>query len=79
MRQMERKKKDKALIISHGLTIRIFVMRFFHLTVEQFDMMRNPHNCDVITIGPKADMKNPQFTSGRWGVTGLRLVSDSSK
>ncbi len=78
MRQMERKKKDKALIVSHGLTIRIFVMRFFHLTVEQFDMLRNPHNCDVITIGPKADMKNPQFTSGRWGVTGLRLVSDST-
>ena len=74
MRQMHRKKKKKALVVFHGLSIRIFVMRFFHLTVEQFDMMENPHNCDVITIGPKNKIQNPQFTSGRWAVTGLRLI-----
>jgi broad specificity phosphatase PhoE len=74
MRQMERKKKDSALIISHGLTIRVFIMRFFHLTPEQFGTMRNPRNCDVITIAPKKTVTNPQFTSGRWAVTGLRLV-----
>lgn len=77
MRQMERKQKTTALIVSHGLTIRVFVMRFFHLTVEQFDTLRNPHNCDVITIAPKGTVENPQFTSGRWAVTGLRLRDDA--
>ena len=78
MRQMERKHADKALIVSHGLTIRVFIMRFFHLTVEQFDTMRNPNNCDIITIGPKDKIENPQFTSGRWAVSGLRLTSDGA-
>jgi broad specificity phosphatase PhoE len=73
MRQMERKKKDSALIISHGLIIRVLVMRYFHLTVEQFDSIRNPCNCDVITIAPKESVTDPQFTSGRWAVTGLRF------
>lgn len=73
MREMQRKQKDRSLIVSHGLTIRVFVMRFFHLTVEQFDTIANPHNGDIITIGPRNEIENPQFTSSRWAVTGLRL------
>jgi broad specificity phosphatase PhoE len=79
MRQMKRKKKKSALIVSHGLTIRVFVMRFFHLTVEEFDLMRSPENCDIITIGPRKKIKNPQFVCGRWAVTGLRLTTDGAK
>lgn len=30
---------NKVLVISHGLTIRCFIMRFLHLTVEDFDVM----------------------------------------
>lgn len=74
-RQMERKRVFKSIIVSHGITIRCFVMRFMHLTVEQFDMIKNPDNCDLITIAPLESraMKNvtPQFKSGRWGVCGL--------
>jgi broad specificity phosphatase PhoE len=73
MRQAERKHADRALVVTHSLTIRCFVMRFLHLTVEQFDRMIGPSNCDVITIAHKADIEGPLFTSGRWGVTGLRL------
>jgi broad specificity phosphatase PhoE len=71
--QMKRKQNKKALIVSHGLTIRCLVMRFLHLTVEEFESIANPHNCDIITIAPKNKLKNPQFTRGRWGVTGLRF------
>jgi broad specificity phosphatase PhoE len=39
MRQVERKGSERALIVTHGLTIRCFVMRFLHLTVEQFDSL----------------------------------------
>ncbi|MBS1994178.1 MAG: histidine phosphatase family protein [Cyanobacteria bacterium SZAS LIN-3] len=79
MRQMKRKNKKSALIVSHGLTIRIFVMRFFHLTVEEFDLMRSPDNCDIITIGPKDEIANPQFVSGKWAVSGLRLTTEGAK
>jgi broad specificity phosphatase PhoE len=73
MRQVERKSAERVLIVTHGLTIRCFAMRFLHLSVEEFDVLANPHNCDVITIAEAASMVEPQFTSGRWGVTGLRM------
>jgi len=72
MRQADRKRAERVLIITHGLTIRCFVMRFLHLTVEQFDTMDNPANCDIITLGPKEIVEQPLFCSGKWGVSGLR-------
>ena len=73
MRHAERRTASNALVITHGMTIRCFVMRFFHLTVEQFEMMENPFNCDIVTIGPAAQLVAPVFKCGRWGVEGLRL------
>jgi len=61
------------LIVSHGLTIRCFVMRFMHLSVEQFETLANPKNCDIITIGHKEHIEDPQFTSGQWAISGLRF------
>jgi broad specificity phosphatase PhoE len=73
MRQIKRKKAKRVVIVAHGLVLRSFVMRFLHLTVEEFERLHNPENCDVITIAHKKHLKNPQFTSGKWGVEGLRL------
>lgn len=61
-------------IIGHGTTNRCFLMRFMHLTVEQFETMQSPPNCGIITIAP-AVMIEPQnriFTSpdGKWACTG---------
>jgi broad specificity phosphatase PhoE len=72
MRQVQRKNAEHCIVVSHGLTIRCFVMRFLHLSVEDFDEMANPHNCDVITIGDKSTLDAPSFTRGSWGVSGLR-------
>ena len=41
---------DNALIISHGLTIRLFCMRWFHWSVEEFERLRNPFNCEQIIL-----------------------------
>ncbi len=60
-------------VFAHGLTNRLYVMRWLHLTVEQFDTIDNPDNCDVITIAPTKWLTNPQFKCGRWGVEGLRF------
>jgi broad specificity phosphatase PhoE len=73
MRQVERKQAERVLIVTHGLTLRCFVMRFLHLSVEEFDALANPGNCDVVTLAAKEELASPVFTSGRWGVDGLRL------
>lgn len=73
MRQAERKTCDRFLIVTHGLLIRCFVMRFLHLSVEEFDSLANPANASIITIGDRTLMDKPLFTSGLWGVSGLFL------
>lgn len=79
MEQVKRKPGTRQVFIcTHGLTARVLVMRFLYLSVEQFEIMENPHNCDVITIAPLSKLVNPQFTSRRWGVVGLRLAQESN-
>jgi hypothetical protein len=79
VRSIQKSKSRKALLVTHGLALRVFVMRMFHMTVEQFDAIANPHNCDIITVAPKGMLKAPQFTSVRWGVEGLRRYSPPAK
>jgi broad specificity phosphatase PhoE len=76
MRQVERKRAERALVVTHGLFIRCFVMRFLHLSVEDFDRIANPANCAVITIADRSALAQSQFSSGRWGVDGLAFRSD---
>lgn len=35
------------VIVSHGLTMRIFLMRWFKWTVQQFELLNNPQNCEI--------------------------------
>lgn len=76
MRGAERKQTDRILIVTHGLLIRCFVMRFLHLSVEEFDSLENPSNCAIVTLADKATLPQTQFTSGDWGVDGLTLRVD---
>jgi broad specificity phosphatase PhoE len=77
MRQVSRKRCKSVLIVTHGLSIRCFVMRFLHLTVEQFDEIINPANCDIITIGRINMIQKPQFKSHSWAVSGLKRYNGS--
>lgn len=43
---------------------------------RELDSLANPGNCAIVTIGDKATLDRPQFTSGRWGVSGLSLRVD---
>ncbi|MHA2279527.1 MAG: histidine phosphatase family protein [Promethearchaeota archaeon] len=90
MRQVERKRAERVLIVSSGLTMRCFVMRFMHLKVEIYDQIKNPKNGDIVTItdeqGPRASLKiagdgrdqyiAPQFTTIHLPLGGLRLPYD---
>jgi broad specificity phosphatase PhoE len=46
---------QNALIITHGLTLRLFLMRWFHWTVEEFENLRNPRNCQLVVMQKKTD------------------------
>lgn len=41
---------DNALIVTHGMTLRIFLMRWFHWTVEYFERVYNPKNGEVFVM-----------------------------
>lgn len=41
---------QNALIVTHGLTLRLFLMRWFHWTVEEFENLRNPMNGQVVVM-----------------------------
>lgn len=75
IRQMERKGRQRVVVVTHGLTIRCFVMRFLHLTVEQFEDLANPGNGDLARIAEAQRLAHPLHSRGRWGVEGLRLRS----
>ena len=41
---------SNAIIVSHGLAIKAFLMRFFHWKVKEFEEMKNPKNCEIFTL-----------------------------
>jgi len=45
---------DNMIVVSHGLTIRLFLMRWFHWTVEEFEKLRNPRNCQYYVLDKMA-------------------------
>jgi len=62
---------ENALIVTHGMALRIFLMRWFHWTVEYFERIRNPHNAEVIVM-------ERGVTGSYTIVTPLRLRETSS-
>ncbi|MDF2438410.1 MAG: histidine phosphatase family protein [Bacteroidota bacterium] len=41
---------DNTVIITHGMAIRLFLMRWFHWTVEDFEVIANPKNCQIVVM-----------------------------
>jgi len=54
---------DNCLIVTHGMSLRVFLMRWLHWTVEEFENVRNPKNCDIVVLEKQ--------TTGRY-----KLVTD---
>jgi broad specificity phosphatase PhoE len=48
---------QNTLIVTHGMTLRVFLMRWFHWTVEEFENIRNPHNCQIVVMNKRSDDK----------------------
>lgn len=41
---------ENAVIVTHGMTLRLFLMRWFHWTVEEFETLRNPKNAEIVVM-----------------------------
>ncbi len=41
---------QNCVLVTHGLAIRLFIMRFFHLTIEDFERMLPPKNCELVIL-----------------------------
>jgi len=41
---------NNVIIVSHGIAIRVFLMRWFHWTVEEFELLRNPKNGQIYNM-----------------------------
>ncbi|MBT3187864.1 MAG: histidine phosphatase family protein [Anaerolineae bacterium] len=48
---------DNALIVTHGMTLRLFLMKWFHWSVEEFENVRNPKNCQIVVMEKQEDRK----------------------
>ena len=38
------------IIITHGVTLRCFLMRWYHWSVKKFEKLKNPDNCDYVIM-----------------------------
>jgi len=56
---------DNCVIITHGLLIRVFLMRFLKLTVEEFEVLANPQNCEFYILELQENKKYKLITELR--------------
>jgi broad specificity phosphatase PhoE len=62
------------LLVTHGLTMRLFCMRWFHWTVDEFECLSNPGNAETRTllIGPRGSYRlDRPFERWRLAESGL--------
>ena len=41
---------ENVLIVTHGMTLRLFLMRWYHWSVEEFESLRNLRNCQIVVM-----------------------------
>lgn len=41
---------ENVVIITNGMLMRLFLMRWYHWTVEEFEKLKNPPNCYICTM-----------------------------
>jgi broad specificity phosphatase PhoE len=60
---------ENALIVSHGMTIRLFIMRWFHISVKEFESWANPSNCQrlIMEMGKDGRYVMPKMELGEMG------------
>lgn len=55
--------EENVVIITHGMTLRMFLMRWFRWTVEEFETLRNPKNCEIVVMVKDGDTQKYNIIS----------------
>jgi broad specificity phosphatase PhoE len=50
-RSFEMNKSRNYVLVTHGISIRVFLARYFRYTIDQFNILANPRNCEMIILG----------------------------
>lgn len=48
---------QNVIIVTHGMSLRLFLMRWYHWTIEEFDTCADPLNAEFVVMGKKEDGK----------------------
>jgi broad specificity phosphatase PhoE len=56
---------SNTIIVTHGMTMRLFLMRWFHATVEEYESWSNPKNCEFLLLEKQRDEKYKLITPVR--------------
>ena len=56
-RDWEQLVPDNVVVVSHGMTMRVFLMRWFKETPDEFELWRNPRNCAILLLERQQDVK----------------------
>jgi|UPI000581AE8D broad specificity phosphatase PhoE len=49
-RSFDMNKNRNYVIVTHGISIRVLLARYFRYTIEQFHLLSNPRNCEMVTL-----------------------------
>ena len=47
---IEKYQHQNIVLVCHGLFMRLFIMRFFKMSIEKFDLLASPNNCEIWII-----------------------------
>jgi broad specificity phosphatase PhoE len=39
------------VLVTHGISIRVLLARYFRYTIDQFNILANPRNCEMVVLG----------------------------
>ncbi|KAF6171637.1 hypothetical protein GIB67_042152 [Kingdonia uniflora] len=73
------------VIVSHGLTSRVFLMKWFKWTVEQFELLNNFGNCEfrVMQLGPGGEyslaVHHTDEELRQWGLSPEMIADQKSR
>ena len=38
------------VLVTHGISIRVLLARYFRYTIDQFNILSNPRNCEMVVL-----------------------------
>ena len=80
--QGRRQRELNIVMVTHGLTMRVFLMRWFRWTVAQFEGLSNPSNCEVRVMelgsGGKYSLakRHSEYELFSWGLTPAMIAGE---